>query len=91
MIRSLYLFLTFLFFCSTVVNAQKMKIVRCTTSNIVIGGVKCVVGDTFDKKYKIVLEARSKIFASFLCDDLDKNIITNILDVAICHNLSRVI
>ena len=61
MIRSLYLFLIFLFFCSTVVNAQKMKIVRCTTSNIVIGGVKCVVGDTFDKKSKIVWESPKQV------------------------------
>lgn len=52
---------------------------------------KFITNDMNNKKYKIVLEARSKIFASFLCDDLDKNIITNILDVAICHNLSRVI
>ena len=29
--------------------AQKMKIVRCTTPTIIIGGIKCNVGDTFDK------------------------------------------
>lgn len=38
-----------------------MKIVRCTTSSIVIGGVKCVVGDTFDRKAEISWESPKQI------------------------------
>lgn len=42
-----------LVFFTTSVAAQQMKIVRCTTSTIIIDGKKCARGDTFDKKSKI--------------------------------------
>ncbi len=40
-------------FSSAIACAQKMKIVRCTTPTIIIEGVKCHIGDTFDKDAKI--------------------------------------
>lgn len=62
MIRNLYFGVIILFlFSSVTVNAQKMKIVRCTTSSIVIGGEKCVVGDTFDRKAEISWESPKQI------------------------------
>ena len=42
-----------LIFSTSIINAQKMKIVRCTTPTITINGKKCAVGDTFDKNDNI--------------------------------------
>ena len=49
-----FIFLTALLaFFTTNIAAQQMKIVRCTTPTIIIGGKKCARGNTFDKKEKI--------------------------------------
>ena len=62
MIQNLRFFLLFFLLILTVtVNAQKLKIIRCTTSSIIIGGVKCVVGDTFDKESKITWESPKQV------------------------------
>ena len=52
--RFQFIFLTALLaFFTTNIAAQQMKIVRCTTPTIIIGGKKCARGNTFDKKEKI--------------------------------------
>ena len=88
-------------FCSVVVNAQQVKIVKCNTPTINVGGNELSVGNSFDKNSTIRWSSKTQVvmvrntdgrvirLAASLSEDGIQDVVSKLLQKQYAHLSSR--
>ena len=88
-------------FCSVVVNAQQVKIVKCNTPTINVGGKELSVGNSFDKNSTIKWSSKTQVvmvrntdgrvirLAASLSEDGIQDVVSKLLQKQYAHLSSR--
>ena len=88
-------------FCSVVVNAQQVKIVKCNTPTINVGGNELSVGNSFDMNSTIKWSSKTQVvmvrnpdgrvirLAASLSEDGVQNVVSKLLQKQYAHLSSR--